>query len=111
MSACRSAEDTYTDTQYVHRYAKPRRPTPPATPSTRSSEPVTVRETGGPTVDDPDETASRRRRTGTASLLSVHKLVDDLCATALGLCADGGNAGDFATRPPPEQGFYQGERE
>ena len=80
-------------------------------PSTRSPQPVTVRGSGGPAVDDPDKTASRRRRTGAVSLLSVHKLVDDLCATALGLCAAGGNAGDFATRPQPEQGFYQGKHE
>jgi hypothetical protein len=80
-------------------------------PSTRSPQPVTVRESSRPAVDDTDETASRRRRTWAASPLSVHKHVDDLCATALGLCVDGGNAGDFATRPQPEQGFYQGQRE
>jgi hypothetical protein len=56
-----------------------------------------VRGSGGPTVDDTEGTALRGRRAGTASLLSVHKLVDDLCATALDLCADGGNAGDSAT--------------
>jgi hypothetical protein len=32
----------------------------------------------------------------TASLLPVHKRVDDLCATAPSLCIDGGNAGDSA---------------
>jgi len=32
----------------------------------------------------------------TASLLSVHKHVDDLCATAPSLCIGGGNAGDSA---------------
>jgi hypothetical protein len=31
-----------------------------------------------------------------ASLLSVHKHVDDLCATARSLCTDGGNVGDSA---------------
>jgi len=32
----------------------------------------------------------------TTSLLSVHKHVDDLCATAPSLCIGGGNAGDSA---------------
>jgi hypothetical protein len=36
-----------------------------------------------------------------ASLLPVHKHVDDLCATAPILCAAGGNPGDFAARLHP----------
>jgi hypothetical protein len=47
----------------------------------------------------------------TASLLPVHKHVDDLCATAPSLCIDGGNAGDSAGQPEPEEGIYLGERE
>jgi hypothetical protein len=47
----------------------------------------------------------------TAALLSVHKHVDDLCATAPILCIDGGNAGDFAAYPEPEEGIYLGMRE
>jgi len=37
----------------------------------------------------------------TASLLSVYKHVDDLCATAPSLCAHGGNAGDYAAWSQP----------
>ena len=37
----------------------------------------------------------------TASLLSVYKHVDDLCATAPSLCTHGGNAGDYAAWPQP----------
>jgi hypothetical protein len=47
----------------------------------------------------------------TAPLLSVHKHVDDLCATAPSLCTDGGNAGDSAAQPEPGAGIYLGERE
>ena len=47
----------------------------------------------------------------TASLLSVHKHVDDLCATAPGLCIGGGNAGDFAAWQEPGVGIYLGECE
>ena len=47
----------------------------------------------------------------TASLLSVYKHVDDLCATAPSLCTHGGNAGDYAAWPQPCQGLYLGERE
>jgi hypothetical protein len=37
----------------------------------------------------------------TASLLSVHKHVDHLCATAPSLCISSGNAGDSAAWPQP----------
>ncbi len=37
----------------------------------------------------------------TASLLPVHKHVDDLCATAPSLCIRSGNAGDSAAWPQP----------
>ena len=51
-----------------------------------------------------------RRRT-TASLLPVHKHVDDLWATAPSLCIGGGNAGDSAAGSEPGEGIYLGERE
>ena len=47
----------------------------------------------------------------TASLLSVHKHVDHLCATAPSLCKPSGNAGDSAAWPQPWWGLYLGERE
>jgi hypothetical protein len=47
----------------------------------------------------------------TSSLQSVHKHVDDLCATAPSLCIGGGNAGDSAAWPEPGKGIYLGERE
>jgi hypothetical protein len=47
----------------------------------------------------------------TASLLSVHKHVDHLCATAPSLCISSGNAGDSAAWTQPWQGLYLGERE
>ena len=47
----------------------------------------------------------------TASLLSVHKHVDDLWAAAPSLCISGGNAGDSAAGPEPGEGIYLGERE
>jgi hypothetical protein len=43
--------------------------------------------------------------------LSVHKHVDDLCATAPSLCVRGGNAGDSAAWPQPGQCLYLGECE
>ena len=46
----------------------------------------------------------------TAYLLAVHKHVDDLCATALGLCMRGGNAGDSAARAHTREGLYLGKR-
>lgn len=41
--------------------------------------------------------------------LSVHKHVDDLCATMPSLCVPGGNAGDSAAWSQSEQGLYLGE--
>ena len=43
-----------------------------------------------------------------AFLLSVHKRVDYLCATAPGLCIRSGNAGDSAAWPQPRQGPLPG---
>jgi hypothetical protein len=47
----------------------------------------------------------------TALLRGVRKHVDDLCATASGLWARGGNAGDSAARPRPDRALYLGERQ
>jgi hypothetical protein len=43
--------------------------------------------------------------------LSVHKHVDDLCATMPNLCVLSGNAGDSAAWPQSEQGLYLGEHQ
>ena len=56
---------------------------------------------------DPLLVASRLQ---SCSLLSVHKHVDDLCATTPSLCIGGGNAGDSAGSPEPEEVIYLGER-
>ena len=54
--------------------------------------------------------ASCQRAKRTAYLLTVHKHVDDLCATALSLCMRGGNAGDSAARAHTRGGLYLGKR-
>jgi hypothetical protein len=54
--------------------------------------------------------AACQRTKRTAYLLAVHKHVDDMCATTLGLCVRGGNAGDSAAWAHPGSGFYLGKR-
>jgi hypothetical protein len=66
-----------------------------------------VRTTGSVTQVPP---AACQRAKRTAYLLTVHKHVDDLCATALSLCMRGGNAGDSAARPHTRGGLYLGKR-
>jgi hypothetical protein len=64
----------------------------------RSSHPA-----GRPGTQAPARRAAAACQPGnrTASLLSVHKHVDHLCATAPSLCKPSGNAGDSAAWPQP----------
>jgi hypothetical protein len=77
-------------------------------------QPIKLRETGRPTGMPVPEgglircclPAGKR-----IASLSVHKHVDDLCATVPNLCVHSGNAGDSAAWSQSEQGLYLGEHQ
>ena len=81
---------------------------------TRGPQPIKLRETGRPTgMPVPEGGLIRCCRPAGKRIasLSVHKHVDDLCATMPNLCVLSGNAGDSAAWPQSEQGLYLGEHQ